>query len=258
MSVIKRALATVLTVAACAPAASAQSADERIAAREVVKKRGEAVVMVTATLKVRFNVGGRDQTSDQQAQANGTVLDASGLTVLSLSTLQPDDLMSRQLSARVSPDTRVDVTTEPSEIKMHLADGREVPARLVLRDQDLDLAFIRPAQAPATPMVCVDMPTAKPSILDLLFVIQRTSEATGWSTAAAFGTVQLVIDKPQKYYQVVMPTIGGGGLGSPIFDPSGKFVGIILLRNPSGRGASTSGVLPADEIRDIAKQATAK
>jgi len=186
------------------------------------------------------------------------VLDASGLTVLSLSTLQPDDLMSRQLSARVSADTRVDVTTEPSEIKMHLADGREVPAKLVLRDQDLDLAFIRPAQAPATPMTCVDAPSVKASILDLLFVIQRTSEATGWSTAAAFGTVQLVIDKPQTYYQVSMPTVGGGGLGSPIFDPAGRFVGVILLRNSGGRGSSSSGILPADEIRDIAKQANSK
>ena len=258
MTPIKIAVAVLMTVAACTPAISAQSADERSAAREVVKKRGDAVVMVTATLKVRYNVGGREQTSDQQAQANGTVLDASGLTVLSLSTLQPDDLMARSLSARVSPDTKVDVTTEPSEIKMHMADGREVPAKLVLRDQDLDLAFIRPTQASSTPMTCVDAPTAKPSILDLLFVIQRTSEATGWTTAAAFGTVQLVIDKPQTYYQVAMPTVGGSGLGSPIFDPSGRFVGIILLRNTGGRGASASGILPADEIRDIAKQASAK
>jgi S1-C subfamily serine protease len=257
MTPIKSVAAALLTVAVCAPALSAQSADERSAARDIVKKRGDAVVMVTATLKVRYNVGGRDQTQDQQAQANATVLDASGLTVLSLSTLQPDDLMARSLSARVSPDTKVDVTTEPSEIKMHLADGREVPAKLVLRDQDLDLAFIRPSQPPSAPMTCVDMPSAKASILDLLFVIQRTSESTGWTTAAAFGTVQLVIDKPQTYYQIAMPTMGGGGLGAPIFDAAGKFVGVILLRN-AGRGASASGVLPADEIRDIAKQATAK
>ena len=233
----------------------AQSADERGSAREVVKRRGDAVVMVTATLKVRYNVGGREQTQDQQAQANATVLDASGLTVLSLSTLQPDDLMSRQLSARVSPDTRVDVTTEPSEIKMHLADGREIPAKLVLRDQDLDLAFIRPAQVPAAPMTCVDAPTVRPSILDLVFVIQRTSESTAWTTAAAFGTVQLIIDKPQTYYQVAMPSVGGSTLGAPIFDPSGRFVGITLLRSTGGRGSNASGVLPADEIREIAKQA---
>src|SRR4051812_38788060 len=173
MTVIKNAGVALLTVAICTTTMVAQSAEERIAAREVVKRRAEAVVMVTATLKVRFNVAGRDQISEQQAQANGTVLDASGLTVLSLSTLQPDDLLSRSLSARVSADTKVDVTTEPSEIKMHMADGREVPARLVLRDQDLDLAFIRPTQAPAAPMTCVDMPSARPSILDLLFVVQR-------------------------------------------------------------------------------------
>jgi S1-C subfamily serine protease len=243
-------------IAAATASPRAQSADERAAARNVVRTRGDAVVMVTATLKVRANVGGREQTSDQQAQANGTVLDASGLTVLSLSTLQPDELMSRSLAARMGPDTRVDVTTEPSEIKMHMADGREVPARLVLRDADLDLAFIRPSQAPAAPMVCLDMATTKPSILDLLFTIQRTSEATGWTTAASFGAVQLIINKPQTYYQATLPIVGSG-LGSPIFDASGRFVGVIVLRNTGSRGATATAVLPADEIREVAKQATA-
>ena len=50
----------------------AQTRDERAAARDVVKKRGDAVVMVLATIKMRVNVGGREQTIDQAAQANGT------------------------------------------------------------------------------------------------------------------------------------------------------------------------------------------
>jgi S1-C subfamily serine protease len=234
---------------------SAQTSDERAAARDVVKKRGDAVVMVLATLKIRASVGGTEQTIDQQAQANGTVLDASGLAVMSLSTLQPDDIMARNLSTRVQPGTRVEVTSEPSGIRMHLADGREVPARLVLRDQDLDLAFIRPVDPPSAPMTWIDAPATRPSLMDLLFVIQRTSETTGWSTAAAFGNVQLVIDKPRTYYQVAMPTIGGSGLGAPIFDSAGRFVGVIVMRNPGSRTAAAAGVLPADDIREVAKQA---
>src|SRR5438045_3470067 len=103
MRTMRRAAVLLLMTCVAAPAL-AQSADERTAARDVVKKRGDAVVMVTATLKVRYNIGGREQQQDQQVQANATVLDPAGLTVLSLSTLQPDDLMSRQLSARVSSD----------------------------------------------------------------------------------------------------------------------------------------------------------
>src|SRR6478735_612885 len=122
------------------PPAAAQTVDERATAREVVKKRGDAVIMVLATIKLRINIGGREQSTDQATQANATILDSTGLTVLSLSSLQPDDVMSRSLSQRVAAGTKVDVTSEPSDIRMHLADGRELAAKLVLRDEDLDLA----------------------------------------------------------------------------------------------------------------------
>ena len=39
--------------------------------------------------------------------------------------------------------------TEVNDIKILLEDGAEVPAEIVLRDKDLDLAFIRPKAKPA-------------------------------------------------------------------------------------------------------------
>jgi S1-C subfamily serine protease len=138
---------------------------------------------------------------------------------------------------------------------MHLADGREIRARLVLRDQDLDLAFVKPIEPPLPPLNWIDAPATRASLLDLLFVIQRTSEANGWSTAAAFGSVQLVVDKPRVYYQVAMPALGGNALGSPVFDATGRFVGVIVMRTSGSRGPSLTAVLPADDIRDVAKQA---
>jgi S1-C subfamily serine protease len=247
-------LGSILLLATLVAAPAAQSADERTAARDIVKKRGDAVVMVLATIKVRVNIDGREQPSEQAAQANATVLDGSGLAVLSLSTLQPDDVMSRSLAQRFG-GARVEVTSEPSDIRMHLADGRELPARLVLKDEDLDLAFVRPTEASQTPITFVDAPSGKPLLLDLLFVVQRTSEATGWMTGASFGSVQLVIDKPRTYYLLSMSG-GGAGLGSPLFDIAGRFVGITVMRNPGIRGAPpVSGVLPAEDIREVAKQA---
>ena len=235
--------------------AAAQTPDERASARDLVKQKGDAVVMVMATLKIRANVAGQEQTLDQQAQANGTVIDASGLTVLSLSTLEPDEMMSRTLSARMRPGTRVDVSSEPSGVRMHVADGRELPAKLVLRDQDLDLAFIRPAAPPSPPLPSVGAPVVRPGLLDLVCLIQRTTEATGWTVAATFGTVQFVIDKPRRYYQIVVPGPGAGSLGSPVFDPAGRFVGIVVVRDSGARGPNSTGVLPAEDLLDIAKQA---
>lgn len=248
-------LVVLLAVAGWAVRTAAQTADDRAAARNIVKTRGPAVVMVLATVKLHINVGGREQSSDQTAQANATVLDNTGLTVLSLSSLQPDDVLTRTLSQRVAAGTKVDVTSEPSDIRMHVADGRELPARLVLRDEDLDLAFLRPADPPATPLSYVDAPSAAPSLMDLVTIVQRTNEATGWMTAGSFGTVQLIIDKPRTYYQIAIPTMGGAGLGSPLFDVAGRFVGVVVMRKTGARGALTPGVLSAADIRDVAKQA---
>ncbi len=249
----------VAAVMACvfgaATALPAQSPEERATARDVVRKKAEAVVMVMATLKIRANVGGQEQQVEQQAQANGTILDAAGLTVLSLSTLQPDDMMARSLSARTRPGTRVDVISEPSNVRMRTGDGREIAARLVLRDEDLDLAFIKPIEPPSPAVTWIDAPAAKPSLLDLLFVIQRTTETSGFSTAATFGNVQLVIDKPRLYFQAAMAGIGASALGSPVFDAAGRFVGVIVMRSTGSRGPALTAILPADDIRDIAKQA---
>ena len=249
----------VAAVMACvfgaATALPAQSPEERTMARDVVRRKAEAVVMVMATLKIRANVGGQEQQVEQQAQANGTILDASGLTVLSLSTLQPDDMMARSLSARTRPGTRVDVISEPSNVRMRTGDGREIAARLVLRDEDLDLAFIKPIDPPSPAVTWVGEPAAKPSLLDLLFVIQRTTETSGFSTAATFGNVQLVVDKPRLYFQAAMAGNGASALGSPVFDASGRFVGVIVMRSTGSRGPSLTAILPADDIRDIAKQA---
>jgi S1-C subfamily serine protease len=233
----------------------AQTPDERATARETVKKRGDAVVMVLATVKLRVNVGGRDQPSEIATQANATVLDGTGLTVLSLSSLQPDEAYQRQLSRSVPPGTRTEVTSEATEIRIRTADGRELPARLVLRDQDLDLAFVRPTEAPAVPMPFVDAVSARPSLLDPVVILQRTNESLGWVISAALGSVQVTLDKPRTYYLISFASMGGQGLGSPIFDMTGRFLGVILLRDTGMRGSTAPGLLPADDIRDVAKQA---
>ena len=234
---------------------SAQSADERAAARDVAAKRGDAVVMVLATVKLQLNVGGREQNQDRPVQTNATVLDGSGLAVTSLSQLQPDDMLMRTFSAQMPPGTSVSVTSEPSDVKMHLADGRELPARIVLRDADLDLVFLKPSDPLAAPIPAVDGPSGKLALMDPLMVLQRTNESTGWKMAAALGQVQLVLDKPRTYYQVAISTMGGNGLGSPLFDTKGGFIGVFVMRNTGPRTPGTLGVLAADDIRDVAKQA---
>lgn len=246
--------AILIASAALTVTLTAQSPEERAAAREIAAKRGDAVVMVLATVKLQLTVGGREQNQDRPVQTNATILDGTGLAVTALSQLQPEDQMMRAFSGTVPPGTSVSVTSEPSDVRMHLADGREVPARIVLRDADLDLIFLKPTEPFASPITAVDGPSGKPALMDPLMILQRTNEALGWKTAAALGQVQLIMDKPRTYYQVAVSTMGNA-MGCPLFDTKGGFVGVFVMRSTGSRSPGTAGVLAADDIREVAKQA---
>ncbi|MGH9381662.1 MAG: hypothetical protein ACRD2Z_13760 [Thermoanaerobaculia bacterium] len=82
-----------------------------------------------------------------------------------------------------TPDFRF--TTEPKDLRMRLGDAKEVPAIIVLRDQDLDLAFIRPAEAPETALPALDLSNAgEPLLLETQVVLSRLGRAGDWSPAA--------------------------------------------------------------------------
>jgi hypothetical protein len=80
---------------------------------------------------------------------------------------------------------------------------------------------------------------------------QRLPEVAGWQSTAMFFTVQAVVEKPRTFYFLT-----GGTAGSPVFDTRGRFVGIVLrLKNEADAAAAPFILLPASDIREVAKQA---
>jgi S1-C subfamily serine protease len=127
-----------------------QAQDNRSAARDIVKKWQDAIVNVRVVLKTRMSMGGREmQSTDDSIDAVGTVIDPSGLTVMSLGSLNPAAMMNKLMGSASAGDQKIEITSEPSDVKIRLPDGRELPAKIVLRDEDLDLAFIAPTTKPA-------------------------------------------------------------------------------------------------------------
>lgn len=253
--------------------ASAQSAEERAAARDLIAKRGDTVVAVLGTVKTRMTMSGREAPpTEENIQANATMIDAGGLAVMSLSNLEPGKIMNGIMAQQSMPGMEMSLKTETTNLRLRLADGREVPARVVLRDEDLDLAFLRPAEALAAPVPFIESSVgAKPAQLDALLTLQRLGEMAGWRVSAVFSYVIVVVDKPRVAY------LGGMTPGAPVFDSAGRFIGVSVMLARSGGGStgmgmmSSSGglgglealgympvVLPAEEIREVAKQAPAK
>jgi S1-C subfamily serine protease len=270
---MRNAALIIIVVIACgclAPVpASAQ--DNRAAARAVVAKWQAAVVNVRVVLKMRMSMAGREmQASDDPVDTVGTVIDPSGLTVLSLGSLNPGAMMSKIMGANSgSNEPSVEITSEPSDVKIRLSDGRELPAKIVLRDEDLDLAFLRPTTKPEKPLVAVDLNDAdKPALLDQVLVLSRLGRVGAWTAEAALFDVSAIIEKPRTFY-----VLGGSaaGMGTPAFTASGRIVGVLTLRQiEAGRaslasmmgGSESMGmlgvILPAADVLEIAKQAPSK
>jgi hypothetical protein len=183
-------------------------------------------------------------------------VDPSGLTVVALSACDPAEMYRR-----VSQEYKVQ--TEVSDIKMLLDDGTELPAEIVLRDNDLDLAFLRPKTKPASPMTAVDLSKSGPAqVLDEVVTLNRLNKAASRAYAASIEHIAAVIQKPRTFY-IPDATMSATSLGCPAFLPDGRILGVFVIRAVSSEGEGTSNyrqnltsiILPAEDILKGAKQA---
>jgi hypothetical protein len=266
-----RAAAGLIVAVAIAAVPTGAAQEDRAAAREIVKRWQAAIVNVRVVLKMRVSVGGREmQSMDESVETVGTVIDPQGLTVLSLGSLNPGSMMNRLMGSGGSGQDRMEIGSEPTDVKLRLSDGRELAARIVLRDEDLDLAFLRPTVKPDAPLVAVDLTNeARPELLDAVLVLSRLGRVGGWAPAASIQTIGAIIERPRTFY--VIQSGGTGGMGTPAFTPSGRIVGLLTMRSVQGGKpgmfsmmGGTEGlgllpvILPAADVRDIARQAPDK
>jgi hypothetical protein len=257
-----------MAFAASLAAADGSAQDGRAAARALVDRWKDAIVNVRIVLKMRMSVGGREmQSTDETVEAVGTVVDPSGLTVLALSSLNPGAMMSRMMGSGGGSE-RVEIVSEPTDVRIRFSDGVELAASIALRDEDLNLAFIKPTKTPQKPLVALNLgDAAKPAILDQVVLLSRLGRVGGWSPSASFAEVNSIIERPRTLY-VIGST---AGMGTPAFLPGGKVVGLLTMRQiDTGRQSMFAGmggpeglgllpvILPAADVLEIAQQAMGK
>jgi S1-C subfamily serine protease len=253
-----RTLAVVLAASFLTLALPARADEVSDKGREVFKKHQRAVVTVQIVQKLTAP-GSSSESRETKQDITGTVMDASGLTVLALSAADPTEMLRRMYES-----SRARIEGEITDVKILLDDGAEIPSEIVLRDQDLDLAFIRPKAKPAAPMAAVDFAKASPAqVLDCVITLNRLGRAAGRAYSASVERVSAVVQKPRTFY-IPDSTMTATGLGSPAFALDGQIVGIIVMRTIAAGGAgvnnfrpdnATSIILPAEDIFKAAKQA---
>lgn len=237
--------------------------------RAIFKKNQHCVVTVQIVLKSKISMGGRGGESNESRQeVTGTVLDASGIAVLSLSATDPGQMVQNMMSGG-EDESRFKMETELSDVKMLLEDGTEVPAEVVLRDRDLDLAFIRPKTKLASAMPAVDLTSSgKADVLEEVVTLNRLGKAAGRSYAASVERISAIVQRPRLFY-IPEANMTTTTLGAPAFTTDGKILGIFVMRTAKGRSGGSFGmmgspsdnftgiIVPADDVLKAVKQVPA-
>ena len=217
----------------------------------MLKERSECVTWVSATVKVEISSGGRSYPpQEQKLEALGTVLSKDGLVALSLTKVDPTaSILSRVRGGGAS------VNVNYSEVNILMQDGSEVPARLLLKDSDLDLAFLLPLKDDKKnedeivfQPVLKSEKTNKPQPLDEVASLGKLSRNLYRQSTLMRGWVNAVIEKPREYY-----VIDRLSPGTPVFDASGHWLGIGVYKMVSGKPTQIV-TLPAEDVLEIAEQ----
>ena len=236
--------------------------------REILKKHQSSVASVQLVVKSKIGLPGfSGDARESKQEVTGTIIDPSGLTVVSLASTDPSGLFQSLISGlggEGEDNVKIKMDSELSDVKLLFHDGAEMPAEIVLRDKDLDLAFVRPKAKPATPLPALDLAkSAKVDVLDEIITVNRLGKVAGRAYAASVERISAVVQKPRLFY-VPGSDKTATGLGCPAFTVDGKVVGVFVMRSlKSGGGemnmfnaqSSIAAVLlPADDVKKVAAQ----
>jgi hypothetical protein len=219
--------------------------------RKLLKDHANCVTWVSATVRVEVSAGGRSMPpQEQKLEALGTIIAEDGLTVLSLSRVDPTATL---LSRIRTPGGSVNVNY--TEVLLLMQDGTEVPAKLLLKDTDLDLAFVLPikdedkkSKKRIFPYVPRSSRSKAPLPLDEVVSLGKLGRNLYRQSTLKKGWVNAVIEKPRKYF-----VIENTSPGTPVFDREANWLGIVVYKMDRGRPTSVV-TLPADDIDEIAEQ----
>ncbi|MCC6797468.1 MAG: hypothetical protein IT366_20305 [Candidatus Hydrogenedentes bacterium] len=254
-----------LTVA-CAIAFLASADDLADKGRAVLEKSKASVVTVRIVIKMQMSMPNFPSREEEiKTEATGTIIDPSGLTVMSLNETDPSGMFEDMMGSRED----FEVKSSIGDLKILQDDGTEISAQVVLRDRDLDLAFIRPTETPKNPLPAIDLTKgATPGLLDPIITITRLGRVASRKHAVSIERVSAIVERPRTFY-VMGKDPTQTSLGSPALSVDGDAIGLCVMRRiKSGGdgGMSMFGggdenmiaiVVPASDVLEVAKQAPA-
>jgi S1-C subfamily serine protease len=239
------------------------AAEESISAqaKKVFTERQDAVIWISVVAKISFQAEGVKEAvnipdREQKSEALGTFIDSTGMVVTSLGSIDPSrEFSGREVRTRDGV-VKIEANAIFKEVRVIMPDGTEIPADIVMRDIDLDLAFLRiksgAKEAKGVEFKPVDLKNAAVvGVSDDAITISRNDEVLNRVASVARGQITSVTKKPREFLRAT-----GANLGCPTFAPDGKLIGIAVTRTVRGKSSQTV-IIPAADVLEIADQARA-
>ncbi len=251
------ALAVLCVAVAALSAVPAVADDMAQAGRQIVAKSQDAVVTAQLVVKTNVSYNGEEMPpQEEKVEANAVIIDPNGLAVTALSEISPEETMSDFLGEEAG---KYKISTDITDVKLLLGNGQEIAATVVLRDKELDLAFLRPVAKPEKPLASVDLSKpGKPQLLDQVLSLSRQGAVANRAIAASFDRIETIVEKPRLF------CIADQGLdmGGSVFTLDGNFAGLVVMRQVPGSMDTASWyddsaqiILAPADIQEAARQA---
>ena len=229
-------------------------ADDPVTAvcKKLIADHQDSLVSVSAVAKLTMSGGGtRGAPQESKMEAAATVIDASGLIVTSLARIDPSAMMA---SMRRSGGAGGFESTL-QDVKVVMGDGTEIPAQIVLKDTDLDLAFVKAdtssKEAKGVTFTPISLAESTKVVAgDALIGLARADESVGRVPGVRRDYAFTVTKRPREFVLV-----SNDFMGCPVFAANGKLVGIGILRPGRTISRSSIAIVSADDVKEVAEQA---
>ncbi|MCK5861220.1 MAG: trypsin-like peptidase domain-containing protein, partial [Candidatus Hydrogenedentes bacterium] len=227
---VRICLVSLLVVTCCLSGAAAATLEEQ--ALQVFNQHKDAVVTVELVVEQNFSMMGMGGESEEmRIETTGTVIDNTGLIVVALSATDPMSMVTGLMGGMLGDDMKMQSKITDANIQ---TDGTPIPAKVILRDKDNDLAFIRPITAPEPPLPFIDLSNSvQPGLLDPIVVVERLGKVASRIHTVDLVRITGIVERPRLFYLTASQAVG-----APAFSSDGSCVGIFVVRMMNTAGGS--------------------
>lgn len=227
-------ISRVLIAALTGVLVNATYADNASTMQNLLKNKQSTIVTVKFILKVKMGgmmAGMGDQESENEI--NGVMIDPKGLVLCSNTQLGGFTGVLKKMMGPMGSE----MSSTPSDYRILIGNDEEgVSAKLVARDSELDLAWVRIKNPSGKTYDYVDFKNgAKVAVGQGVVALKRMGKYFGRTATCAEGHIGGITEKPRDLY---IPSSGiMASLGVPVYLTDGRIIGFTIMQMPETEDA---------------------